>query len=240
MLKSFKLTFLFILFFSSNYYSQRDVFEWGEGLTEYSGKFDTTKFKLEEIETIYNYLCENHGELFTIGSIWKIGQMDTATTKTIDDYYFKTRHTLRTMKIPAGKFWDDLRISRERELFEVCEKNRLFILAIKNPAILYEYYHEECASEIKALNGDSTQLLKAWFDLKEKQKLENCCPDNVEKKYQQQLHSKNHLLYARYEVMTYGWGNCMNQFVYYHPEDEQIQIEFEKLFVQVKVEEYED
>lgn len=240
MLKSFKITFLFILFSISSSYSQRNVFIWEEGLTEYTGKFDTTKFKLEEIETIYNYLCENHGELITIGNIWKIEQMDTATTKTIDDYYFKTRHILRTMKIPDGQFWDNLRISRERELFEVCEDNRLFILAIKNPAILYEYYHEECAPEINALNGDSTQLLKAWFDLKEKQKLKNCCPDRVEKEYQAEFHSKNRLLYARYEVMTYGWGNCMNQFVYYHPEDEQIQIEFEKLFVEVEIAEYEE
>ena len=109
MLKLFKITFLFILFSISASFSQRNVFVWGEGLTEYTGKFDTTKFKLEEIETIYNYLCENHGELFTIGNIWKIGQMDTATTKIIDDYYFKTRHILRTMKIPDGQFWDGLR-----------------------------------------------------------------------------------------------------------------------------------
>ncbi len=237
---TFKITFLFILFSISCSFSQRNVFEWGEGMTEYTGKFDTTKFTLEEIETIHNYLYRNHVQLITIGNIWKIEQIDTATTKIIDDYYFKTSHILKTMKIPTGKFWDSLLIYRERELFEVCEHNRLFILAIKNPAIMYDYYHKECAPEINALNGDSTQLLEAWFNLKEKQKLTNCCPDNVEKKYQAQFRSKNRLIYARYELMTYGWGNCMNQFVYHHPNDQRIETEFEKLFLHVKTEQFED
>ena len=33
---------------------QRNVFEWGEGLTYYTGQFDTAKYSLEEIEKIYN------------------------------------------------------------------------------------------------------------------------------------------------------------------------------------------
>ncbi|WP_341902799.1 hypothetical protein [Fluviicola taffensis] len=214
-------------------FSQQNIFKWGEGLTYYTGKFDPKKFNEKELDTIYNYLYNCHFEMMTVGNIWKIEQMDTATTKSIDLYYTKTLHILETMRIPPGLFWDSLRIYRKKELFEVCQHNRLYILALKDPSVMYDYYHDECSQEIKALNGDSTQLLQAWFELKEKQKLTNCCPENLEKRYQAEYSSKNRLKYARYELMTYGWGNCMNQFVYYHSDDQRIQPEFEKLFLHV-------
>ncbi|MNY31114.1 hypothetical protein D3C86_1652630 [compost metagenome] len=122
----------------------------------------------------------------------------------------------------------------------MCQNSRLFILALKDPSVMYDYYQEACSSEIKALNGDSTQLLKAWFELKEKQKLINCCPENLEKTYQTEYRSKNRLKYAKLELMTYGWGNCMNHFVYYHSDDEHIQNEFEKLFIHVDREDEEE
>ncbi len=234
------LTVLCFCYFACFSFSQRNVFVWGEGLTEYTGIFDTTQFKPEEIRNIYHYLCQREEKLMTVGHLWKMEQMDTATTQPIDDYYFNTLRTLDRMKIPESSFWDSLRMYRKKELFEICQDQRLFILAIKNPAILNDFYQEACADEIKALTGDSTQLLQAWFELKEKQKLTNGSPENLEKRYQKAYQSKDRLKYARYELMTYGWGNCMNRFVYYHSDEERIEREFEKLFIQVKKEEFED
>lgn len=231
-LKSFTCIFLFLIapFFS---FGQTNTFEWGEGLTTNIGKFDTSKYSLNEIETIYNYLHTPSSQMFTVGTIWKIEQMDTATTAPIEHYYQKSMRVLESMKIPSGLFWDSLLQLRKREIYEVCEDNKLFVLAIHNPSILYENYQTKCAEEIIALNGDSLQLLQAWYKLKERQKLNNCCPDKLEKEYQFKFRSKDKLKYARLELMQYGWGNCMNQFVY-HPTDYlRIEQEFQKLFVSV-------
>lgn len=219
---------------------QSDMFEWGEGLTYYTGKFDTTEYSLEEIETIYNYLYSPSSEMLTVGNIWKIEQMDTATTTPIDNYYKNTFHFLETMRVPEGEFWDSLLLLRKREHYEVCNIKRLFILAIKDPQILFQHYHVECSSEIKALNGDSTSLLNAWYELKERQKLNNCCPENVEKEYLSKYNSNNRLKHARLELMTYGWWNCMNQFVYHHTDYARIEDEFQKLFISVHREDEED
>lgn len=219
---------------------QRNVFEWGEGLTYYTGQFDTAKYSLEEIEKIYNYLHTPSSEMLTIGNVWKIEQMDTATTTLIDNYYVNTLLVLETMRIPEGEYWDSLLILRKRELNEVCNDNKLFILAIKDPKILFKHYHEECEKEIKALNGDSTELLNAWFELKERQKLNNCCPEMVEKEFLSKYNSSNRLKYARLDLMTYGWGNCMNQFVYHHTDYIRIEEEFQKLFISVDREDEED
>lgn len=219
---------------------QTDTFEWEEGLTYYTGKLDTAKYSMDEIKTIYTYLYSPGSEMLMVGNIWKIEQMDTATTTAIDNYYSRTLSVLESMRIPEGEFWDSLRAYRKRELFEICQDNRLFILAIHTPEILYDFYHEECAEEISALTGDSTDLLKGWRKLKDRQKLNNGSPEYLEKEYQEQLASDNRLKYARLDIMKYGWGNCMNQFVYHHEDWIRIEEEFQKLFLSVDREEYED
>lgn len=231
------ITFIFPPFISIG---QTDIFQWGEGLTYYTGKFDTTNYSYEEIETIHNYLHSPSAEMLTVRNIWKIEQMDTATTTPIDNYYKNTLHILETMRIPQGVYWDSLLMLRKRELYEVCNGNKLFILAIKNPQLLFQYYHDECANEINALNGDSTFLLDAWNKLKECQKLNNCCPEVVEKNYLSKYNSIYRLKHARLELMTYGWGNCMNQFVYHHADYARVEKEFQKIFISIVREDEED
>ena len=82
--------------------------------------------------------------------------------------------------------------------------------------------------------------MNAWFELKERQKLNNCCPEMVEKEFLSKYNSCNRLKYARLDLMTYGWGNCMNQFVYHHTDYIRIEEEFQKLFISVDREDEED
>ncbi len=79
-----------------------------------------------------------------------------------------------------------------------------------------------------------------WIKLKERQKLNNCCPENVEQRFQYEYNSRERLKYARLELMKYGWGNCMNQFVYHHEDYARIEEEFQKLFISVEREDEED
>lgn len=220
--------------------TQSNFFEWGEGYTYFKGKLDTSKYTIDEIKLIHNYLYSPNSEMLTIGNIWKIEQMDTATTTQIDKYYNKTLTTLETMKKPKGDFWDSLLIYRKKELFEVCQNNRVFILALHNPQVLYDFYKVECADAIIALTSDEKTLLEEWKKLIEKQKRMNGDPKRLEKKYQTELSSVNHLKYARLDIMQFGWGNCMNNFVYHHSDYIRIEEEFQKLFLSVEILEYED
>lgn len=144
------------------------------------------------------------------------------------------------MRIPIGSFWDSLRFNRKRELFEVCENGKLFTLGLKDASLLLDNYHQECNAEIVALNGTNEELLAAWALLIERQKRNNGSPENVEREYQYKLNSSNKLKYARLEIMLFEWGNCMNQFVYYHEDYMRIEEEFQKLFTTVIREDYED
>ena len=162
--------------------------------------------------------------------------MDTANVATTDAIYQNAIRVLNRMKRPHSSFWDSLVVHRKREWREVYEVKRVYIQAMTNSIFLLEHYRDECATTADVLNGSDAEILAAWHELVEIGKTKNCCPDNVERKYQDQLHSPDRMKYARLELLTYGWWNCMNQFIYSH-EDENIELEFQKLFFHIEIEE---
>jgi len=229
-----------LFFFSAfNSKAQDTIFEWGEGLTFYKGKLTASTYTLAEIQAIHDYLVITPSEIYTVGNVWKIEQMDTVTTKAIDDYSAFVSGELNKLKIPDTPFWNEVVSSRKRELKEVTEANRMFILALKDPSVLYSYSGDHCQEDVKALNGTNEDLLTAWARLKEQQKAANGFPESFEQRYQEKLASRDKLKHARLEVMLYAWHNCNNQYVF-HYENYKIQEAFEQLFAEVETIEYED
>jgi hypothetical protein len=225
---------LLLLLFPVLSFGQTAVFEWETGLTSYKGTYDTTRFSPEEMSTIYNYLHTPSSEMFTVGSVWKIEQMDSASTAPIENYMVENMLVYQNMRIPEGEFWDSLLFLRIRELYEVGESKKLFVLALKDPSVLYTHPHDSCLEEIRTLNGDSTALLEGWKALVEVQKAQNCCPEEVEARYRHKLASADRMKHARLELMLYGWHNCMNAFIYHHNDYDQVEEEFQKLFLSIE------
>lgn len=134
-----KTLILILILILSPIYSnaQTAVFEWNTGLTSCKGSYDTTRFSRAEMETIYNYLHTPSSEMYTVGSVWKIEQMDSASTAPIDAYMTENMLVYQNMRIPEGEFWDSLLFLRILELYEVGESKKLFVLALRSIAALY-------------------------------------------------------------------------------------------------------
>jgi hypothetical protein len=69
--------------------------------------------------------------------VWKIEQMDSASTAPIDAYMTENMLVYQNMRIPEGEFWDSLLFLRILELYEVGESKKLFVLALRSIAALY-------------------------------------------------------------------------------------------------------
>ena len=89
----------------------------------------------------------------------------------------------------------------------------------------------------QVLNGTDDELFTAWRKLVEKQKTQNANPDDLEERYLNEVESPEKMNYARYELMTYGWWNCVNSERYTYTDYERLQKEFLKLFKKVEMEE---
>lgn len=230
-----KLLFIIITLLPLFSKAQSNLFYWENGLDYCTGRFDSKKFTTKDLELIYRYLYQMDIDMFIVGNVWQIEQMDTATTTALDTYYSKTLNILDSIKRPPGQFWDSLLVYRKKELHDVYTLKRLSILALKTPALLKKQFANDCFDEVTALNGTEQELLEAWRKQKERLKQENSSPEEVEEKWQKRYDSPNRLKYARLDLMD-DWWNCMNQFVFYYKNDIQLELEFRKLFISVKVE----
>jgi hypothetical protein len=55
-------------------------------------------------------------------------------------------------------------------------------------------------------------------------------------KYNEKYNSKDRLIYAKIELMTYGWWNCSNSQIKRINNDGTMEKEFNKLFIHIETE----
>jgi hypothetical protein len=134
-------------------------------------------------------------------------------------------------------FWEQVRLNRVHEIENTCELRRITLLAWINPDTLLSYKDVDsiCIFYRDALIAGGGEMLEAWAVLNEKMKEQNGSPERLQQHYEEKLASADRLIYAREEIMAYGWWNAANHLIYHMP-DENLYAEFEKLFLKVKCE----
>jgi len=214
--------------------AQNDIYEWGEGLTSYKGRFDTAKYSYGQLDSIHRYLFNWPSDISGTCSIWKIEQMDSVSTEKIDAFYTDRMNLYDNISVPSTEFWDSLIIYRKKELSDIYIASREYLIGFVNPSSLLNLDYLDCRKYSIAMNGGEEELLAGWDDLIDEMKKKNGYPEQLEARYQKKLESPFKLKYARLELMKYGWWNCRNQYIYYHEDYYRIEEEFEKLFISVE------
>lgn len=214
--------------------AQNDIYEWGEGLTSYKGRFDTAKYSYGQLDSIHRYLFDWPSDISGTCSIWKIEQMDSVSTTKIDAFYADRMKIYDSISAPRTEFWDSLIIYRKKELSDIYIANREYLNGFINPSSLLNLDYPDCQKYSIAMNGTGEEMLAGWGDLIDEMKKNNCCPERLDAKYQKELESPFKLKYARLDLMKFGWWNCRNKYIYYHEDFSRIEEEFEKLFISVE------
>jgi len=221
--------------------AQTDVFTWEEGMTKYSGTFDTKIHSKENLGRIYEYLVQSPTNIFEVATVWTINQMDSTFLHPLDSVFQLNKSMLNSIVLPEGAFWKELKAKRMTELEQFYFAKRLEILSYTNPAILDNEKYSYCSTYARTLNGTEEELLETWKTLHEEQKKKNSSPETLEARYLSELSSENNLLYAKLNVTIYGWWNCVNeQLPYVHDSNGHIMKEFKKLFLQTEAHFFED
>lgn len=200
----------FIGFLGNSAHSQTQVYVWEEGFTYFKGQFDPNKYSAADLDHILDYLVNNHPSMLTASDVWDISQTDSVSTHDLDSVYHFNKSMLETMKVPEGAFWKELHAARVQELEEIYEAKKAMLVSFNDPSTLLTERFTPCEPIAKALNGTDAELLTAWDQLNEEQKKNNCCPEEVDKRYFAELTSEYSLKYARLHLTTYAWWNCIN------------------------------
>ncbi|MFB9863181.1 hypothetical protein [Rufibacter immobilis] len=158
----------------------------------------------------------------------------------LDSDYHGAKNKLNNLHLIPDKFWTRIKELKTKELDELYALSKRTIEAYKTPAILLNNsYSALCQEYVDALaSEDSVALFKAWEKLIEEKKKKNGAPELLADKFKEQRQSPKRLLFAKLELMTYGWWNCANHQRKYNSlyQEMPMEQEFNKLLIRMKSE----
>lgn len=214
------------------------VFKWTTELCENTGTYNPKKYSEVQLKNTYDLwftfsgvALETNSNAHFIEDIKKLN-----IYKLMSEYIDKK--ALYNRKIVSTPFWNKLKAEKLQELEDEYELKKITIEAYSNPLILLNNkYSKYCSEYAEVLSSNDTiELLKSWRNLIENLKSKNGAPEKFMEKYNEKYNSKDRLVYAKIELMTYGWWNCCNSKIKRVDDYGSMGKEFNKLFIQIKTE----
>ena len=217
-------------------FGQQKTFKWADELCRYQGTYNSKKYTAKQLANtakLFDHGSFSFQPTATVFTPVDLGRFDLAA---VDAEYQKVTAELTELEIVNTPFWQELRKQKLAEIKQVYELSRLTILGHTDPKVLNQLEgSQSCKTKYAApliAGGDS--LLKAWKTLNEESRKQNGNPNEVKRKFESEMASKDRLKFALVEVMTFGWWNCANNSIKYVNYDGTQEREFRKLFVRVK------
>lgn len=100
--------------------------------------------------------------------------------------------------------------------------------------MLRTIYSKESNGYAKILNEpDNNNLLTTWKQLYEILKSKNGSPERLDQEKSDKLKSNNKYLYARIDLMDFGWWNSANDKILHIEIDEKYYRQYKKLFIRI-------
>ncbi|KUJ61223.1 hypothetical protein AR687_13610 [Flavobacteriaceae bacterium CRH] len=188
------------------------IFKWGTESCENTGIYDPQKYSIEEIKNTYALWFPYFGYHLETNAIFEsLEDLENLNIKKLTREY-NVKKALLNRKVVPLPYWQKLKSKRLKELGNEYELNKITMMAYSDPSVLlHNKYSSKCSQYTKALTSkDTTVLLKAWRNLIEMRKNDGGSPEKIMEDYTKAYHSKDRLLYARMELLTYGWLSCVN------------------------------
>lgn len=208
-------------------------FDWYEGSCLFNGIIDSTKATYLQVQNVHYTLIQS-SDLSQPFLAYQ--PKDTALLK-VKNIQFECGNFLKEleqMEYPKGEYWSAMKKARLANLKEQCLLREKAVIALTQPkALKGTPYSKDCSKYISALEKGGKPLLELWKEMNEKEAAEANDPKLINQAFEKRWNSPERELWARIEVMRYGWWNCVleNQKVWFN--ESQYHTEFNKLMKSV-------
>ncbi len=223
-----------------------EVYTYHDELCEYRGTYNPQKVSKNQLKNAFSLYYGQYTDLpspaiYNIKSLQKFrGDTDTYL-KEIKQKYDEQKRILSQLDLPDNANWQNLRKKDLQTLEAVYSYYFTEAKAFSNPAELKTSgFSKKCQKYVTALNSDEQTLRKVWEELITERAANNGDPENVWNKYRFQSSSSEYLDYAMVDLITFGWGNCVNDQIPRVERNEKMYREFENLFEKTETVECEE
>lgn len=213
-------------------------FRWDGEMCQYEGTYDPKKYTPKQLENTRRLWSTNEFDLETF----------KATAFTIDDIpnlltveqlqadYDKRLAELEKLEVVNTPYWQEFKRRKIVSLGQQLALAKSSVLAYSNPSAMRDVkFGEACFARFAdpvISGGDS--MLAAWKNLNIEMRKRNGDPENVRRQYESRLASAQKFDYAKVDLVTFGWWNCVNEFVDRGDDWAVMSKNYDKLFVRVR------
>lgn len=197
-----------MLLVSVQSFGQKKIYKWNDQLCEYESSYDVNKYNEIQLRNCYS-LTYNYTYTHT-PSVFEPEDIKTLNPDSLDKEYNTKISELKTLDLPKTDYWNELRKSIIIELEQTYQLSRIAYQGYINPEHLKNWHYDDAClkKHANALIAGKDSLLNDWYQLTSILVKNNCCPEKVWEKYEEQYRSAKRFEYAIVDVTTFGWWNC--------------------------------
>ncbi len=217
-------------------YAQTTQFRWTTELCEFEGTYDAKKYTEAQLRNTLKLFAVGSFDIQTDATVWKYEEIKKLNVAALDKEYESKSTALKNLDIVKSAFWEAMRVRKLKEIKQVYELSRITMLAYDEPAKLKEAaFAKTCVVKFTnpLINGGD-ELLAIWRAVNEDSRCNNSDPERIKKIFEAEYDSPDKHKYARVEVMSFGFWNCVNVFIENENYDGTHNEEFKKLFKRTK------
>jgi hypothetical protein len=212
-------------------------FTWTDAACEYTGNYNPQTYSLDLIKNTYELYTSYSGKNLENGrSVYEPADIDKLDLRALTAEYTEKKGRLEKLEIINSPYWITLKKQLLQQLNDEYALDKIEMQAFDAPEVLLNNrFSKSCERFVTALNATDTSILLAtWRSFCEELKAKNGSPESFMAKFNEKYNSPQKLVYAKIDLLTFGWGNCANDLTFHVVNDGTAEKEFEKLFTNVK------
>lgn len=193
--------------------AQAEVYKWQDKLCDMQGNFDKKKYSAKQIKNSHFMLegltRSNLNSFFAPTDIEGLDKVSIKDLERLTEEYKQVKNNVERLDVvPEAKTYkQELLKSVDGEY----KQNKLTILGYLNPNEALKQSPLMCKQYIEPLLQNETAVQNKWKQLVEKRALSN---SYAMSRYKDEKAS-NPAKYAKIDLITFGFGNCVNEQVYH-------------------------
>lgn len=188
--------------------AQAEVYKWQDELCDIQGNFDHKKYSAKQIKNSHFVLegltSANLNSFFPPMNIEDLDKVSNKDLERLTEEYKQVKNNVERLDVvPEAKAYkQQLLQSIEGEY----KKERLTILAYVDPIQAMRQSPPMCKQYLEPFFKDESAVQNKWQQMVEKRALSN---SYAMSRYQEEKAS-NPAKYAKIDLITFGFGNCVN------------------------------
>ncbi|TGE18055.1 hypothetical protein [Hymenobacter elongatus] len=208
------------------------TYTWESDACRYAGRYNPRRYTRAQLDGTWQVLSQTpllHYRTLPA----QPADIERLNLDSLEADYARLRTQYLRLAVVPQPAWQKLKRARLRELEAEYQASKIILNAfISSGASFTTAYAAGCERYTQGLAAQNDSLIRRdWQRLAEEHKKQSGIPESYMARFDEQYASADWLLYAKIDLLTYGWWNCVNTNMARPQPGEQLHQQFEQLFV---------